>query len=88
MKKAFLFKYISFVQQFWLKHKSGEIFLHWTQFYLGSYLVFVLCTIGSGVFVGLLGVAYYAQIHSITYFILIQIGVGVFEVYVDMYTQI
>ena len=35
---------------------------------------------GSGICVGLLGVAYYAQIHSITYFIIVQIGVGVFEV--------
>ncbi|CAI8026915.1 Glucose-6-phosphate exchanger SLC37A2, partial [Geodia barretti] len=35
--------------------------------------------IGSGVFVGLLGVAYYGKIHNITYFILVQIGVGVFE---------
>ena len=35
---------------------------------------------GSGVFVGLLGVAYYAKIHNITYFILVQIGVGMFEV--------
>ena len=36
--------------------------------------------IGSGVFVGLLGVAYYGNIHNITYFILVQIVVGVFEV--------
>jgi hypothetical protein len=35
--------------------------------------------IGSGVCVGLLGVAYYAQIHNIAYFILVQIVVGVFE---------
>ena len=30
--------------------------------------------------VGLLGVAYYAQIHNIAYFIVVQIAVGVFEV--------
>lgn len=42
-----------------------------------SYM-FVLA--GSGVFVGLLGVAYYGKIHNITYFILVQIGVGIFEV--------
>ena len=41
--------------------------------------------VGSGVFVGLLGVAYYAKIHNITYFILVQIGVGVFEVSVGTY---
>ena len=35
---------------------------------------------GSGIFVGLLGVAYYAEIHHIAYFIVIQIFVGVFEV--------
>ena len=35
---------------------------------------------GSGVFVGLLGVAYYAQIHHIAYFVVVQIFVGVFEV--------
>ena len=37
-------------------------------------------TTGSGVFVGLLGVAYYAEIHHISYFIVIQIFVGIFEV--------
>lgn len=36
--------------------------------------------VGSGVFVGLLGVAYFAEIHHIAYFIVVQIGVGVFEV--------
>ena len=41
--------------------------------------------VGSGVFVGLLGVAYYGKIHNITYFILVQIGVGVFEVSVGTY---
>ena len=35
---------------------------------------------GSGVFVGLLGVAYFAEIHHIAYFIVVQIFVGVFEV--------
>ena len=40
----------------------------------------ILLLLGSGVFVGLLGVAYYAEIHNITYFILVQIGVGMFEV--------
>ena len=35
---------------------------------------------GSGFFVGLLGIAYYAQIHHIAYFIVVQIFVGVFEV--------
>ena len=39
------------------------------------------CTsIGSGVFVGLLGVAYYAEIHHLAYFIVVQIFVGIFEV--------
>ena len=36
--------------------------------------------VGSGVFVGLLGVAYYAEVHHIAYFIVVQIFVGVFEV--------
>ena len=40
----------------------------------------VATTAGSGVFVGLLGVAYYAEIHHIAYFIVVQIFVGVFEV--------
>lgn len=35
--------------------------------------------IGSGVFVGLLGVAYYIEMHHISYFIVIQIFVGIFE---------
>lgn len=42
--------------------------------------IWILFATGSGVFVGLLGVAYYAEIHNITYFILVQIGVGMFEV--------
>lgn len=37
-------------------------------------------TLGSGVFVGLLGVTYFAQIHHIAYFIVVQIFVGVFQV--------
>ena len=36
--------------------------------------------IGSGVFVGMLGVAYFADIHHLAYYIVIQIFVGVFEV--------
>ena len=36
--------------------------------------------VGCGVFVGLLGVAYYAQVHHLVYFIMIQIFVGIFEV--------
>ena len=36
--------------------------------------------LGSGIFVGLLGVAYFGDIHSIEYFLIIQIFVGVFEV--------
>lgn len=36
--------------------------------------------VGSGVFVGLLGVAYFADIHHIAYFVVVQIFVGVFEV--------
>ena len=35
---------------------------------------------GSGIFVGLLGVAYFSEIHHIAYFIVIQIFVGIFEV--------
>ena len=35
---------------------------------------------GSGVFVGLLGVAYYAGVHHIAYFVVVQIFVGVFQV--------
>ena len=35
---------------------------------------------GSGIAVGLLGVIYYAEIHHIAYFIVIQILVGMFEV--------
>ena len=31
-------------------------------------------------FVGLLGVAYYAEIHYLVYFIMIQLFVGIFEV--------
>ena len=33
-----------------------------------------------GVFVGLLGVAYYAEIHHVAYFVVVQIFVGIFEV--------
>ena len=41
----------------------------------------IICSFaGSGVFVGLLGIAYFAEIHNITYFIVVQIAVGVFEV--------
>ena len=42
--------------------------------------IHLLSQSGSGVFVGLLGVAYYAEIHHIAYFIVVQIFVGVFEV--------
>ena len=35
---------------------------------------------GCGVFVGLLGVAYYAKIHTIAYFIVVQVFVGIVEV--------
>ncbi len=35
---------------------------------------------GCGVFVSLLGVAYYASIHHLVYFVMIQIFVGIFEV--------
>ena len=44
----------------------------------------VATTAGSGVFVGLLGVAYYTEIHHIAYFIVVQIFVGVFEVSVSI----
>ena len=36
--------------------------------------------VGSGVFVSLLGVAYYANVHHLAYFIFVQIFVGIFEV--------
>uniref|UniRef100_A0A1X7TVC1 Major facilitator superfamily (MFS) profile domain-containing protein n=1 Tax=Amphimedon queenslandica TaxID=400682 RepID=A0A1X7TVC1_AMPQE len=35
--------------------------------------------IGSGIFVSLLGVAYYANVHHLAYFIFVQIFVGIFE---------
>ena len=39
-----------------------------------------LPTVGSGIFVGLLGMAQFAKIHTIVYFIIVQIAVGIFEV--------
>ena len=36
--------------------------------------------LGSGVMVGLLGLAYYLEIHQIAYFIIVQLLVGIFEV--------
>ena len=52
-----------------------------------NYCVILVSTTaaGSGVFVGLLGVAYYAEIHHIAYFIVVQIFVGVFEVSVPWF---
>jgi sugar phosphate permease len=35
--------------------------------------------IGSGIFVGLLGVGYFGNVHQLAYFIIIQIVVGIFE---------
>ena len=43
-------------------------------------LIRTIAVAGCGVFVGLLGVAYYAEIHHLVYFIMIQIFVGIFEV--------
>ena len=37
-------------------------------------------TVGSGIFVGLLGMAQFAKIHMIVYFVIVQIAVGIFEV--------
>lgn len=49
---------------------------HFTNYYNNEWLSLQ----GGGVFIGLLGVAYYAEIHHIAYFVVVQIFVGVFEV--------
>lgn len=48
--------------------------------YFMQLLIRTIAVAGCGVFVGLLGVAYYAEIHHLVYFIMIQIFVGIFEV--------
>ena len=42
--------------------------------------------VGSGIFVGLLGVAYFANIHNLAYYVIVQIFVGVFEVKMNLCT--
>ena len=54
-------------------HLNITILLWWSTIFLHVFT-------GCGVFVGLLGVAYYANIHTIAYFIVVQVFVGVFEV--------
>ena len=43
-------------------------------------LLIIIADLGSGVFVGLLGVAYFADIHHLAYYVVVQVFVGIFEV--------
>ena len=43
--------------------------------------------VGSGIFVGLLGVAYFANIHNLAYYVIVQIFVGIFEVKMNFYAH-